>query len=324
MRIACFNLENLGASTGEDPDLALRLAVLRPQILRLKADILCFQEINASRTKPGLPRALHGLTALLRETPYAGYSWVATRQGRSGGYADKHNLVIVSRWKVTESQQVLNKLVPPLDYPILTAAPGRDETRSLVWNRPLLHAVIESPAAPRLHVINLHLRASLAASIPGGKESPFVWKDTAAWAEGFHIAGILRSGQALEARLLVERIFDAEPQARIVVCGDFNAEARSVPLRILRADLDDTGNGRLAERVLVPLERNLPEERCFTVIHRGRHMMLDHFLVSRPLLGAFRGMEIHNETLGDEQAAFAAIADSPESYHAPVVADFSG
>lgn len=322
MRIACFNLENLGAPSGEDGDLPLRLAVLRPQILRLQADILCFQEVNGTRRKAGAPRSLHGLTELLRGTPYEGYSWIGS-QLEGKGYADKHNLVIVSRWKVVESQQLRNKLVPPLDYPLQTAAAGTRNTRRLSWDRPILHAVLETPSAPRLHIINLHLRASLAAAIPGGKDAPFIWKDTASWAEGFHLAAILRSGQALEARLLVDRIMDEDPQARIVVCGDCNAESSEVPLRILRADLDDTGNGRLAGRVLVPLERNLPEERCFTVIHRGRHLMLDHFLVSRPLLSTFRGMEIHNETLGDEQAAFAAIAASPESYHAPVVASFS-
>jgi endonuclease/exonuclease/phosphatase family metal-dependent hydrolase len=322
MRIACFNLENLGATSGADRDLPLRLAVLRPQILRLQADILCFQEVNGTRLKSGAPRSLHGLTELLRGTPYGAYSWIGSHE-EGKGYADKHNLVTVSRWKVIESQQLRNRLIPPLDYPLQTASEGGDEIRRLSWDRPILHVVLDTPLTPRLHVINLHLRASLAVAVPGGKEAPFVWKNTSAWAEGFHLASILRSGQALEARLLVDRILDEEPAAWIVVCGDFNAEASEVPLRILRADLDDTGNGRLAERVLVPLERNLPEERCFTVIHRGRQLMLDHFLVTRPLLGVFRGMEIHNETLGDEQAAFAGIVDSPESYHAPVVAEFS-
>ena len=44
------------------------------------------------------------------------------------------------------------------------------------------------------------------------------------WAEGFFAAAIKRAGQALELRLAVERIFDAEPNAVIAVCGDFNAE----------------------------------------------------------------------------------------------------
>jgi len=58
------------------------------------------------------------------------------------------------------------------------------------------------------------------------------------------------------------------------------------------------------------------------VLHGGRAAMLDHVLISRPLLRWFRSVEIHNEALGDELAGYAAVEASPESYHAPVVAEF--
>ncbi len=50
--------------------------------------------------------------------------------------------------------------------------------------------------------------------------------------------------------------------------------------------------------------------------------MLDHMLVSRSLLAAYRGSQIHNEMLHDESAAFADDKKFPESDHAPVVAEF--
>jgi exonuclease III len=50
--------------------------------------------------------------------------------------------------------------------------------------------------------------------------------------------------------------------------------------------------------------------------------MLDHVLVSRPLLAWYDHAEIHNEALEDELVAFATVSRSPESYHAPVVAEF--
>jgi hypothetical protein len=40
MRIATFNLENLDDEPGQDPSLASRAAILRPQLERLAADIL--------------------------------------------------------------------------------------------------------------------------------------------------------------------------------------------------------------------------------------------------------------------------------------------
>jgi hypothetical protein len=43
LRIATFNLENLDDKPGKKPTLTERIAVMRPQLLRLKADILCLQ-----------------------------------------------------------------------------------------------------------------------------------------------------------------------------------------------------------------------------------------------------------------------------------------
>jgi hypothetical protein len=104
-------------------------------------------------------------------------------------------------------------------------------------------------------------------------------------AEEYFLAAIKQNGQALEARMLVDRLFDAEVDGLIVVVGDFNAEA----FRILKGDAEDTGNGRLVARSLVPLEHSLPESQRFSVVHRGRKMMLDHPLASRRLLGRYRG-----------------------------------
>jgi hypothetical protein len=78
----------------------------------------------------------------------------------------------------------------------------------------------------------------------------------------------------------------------------------------------------LAARVLTPVERALPQDRRFTVLHHGRPQMLDHILVSRALFGDLASVEIHNEMLGDELIAYGRIDRPPESLHAPVVASF--
>jgi hypothetical protein len=48
--------------------------------------------------------------------------------------------------------------------------------------------------------------------------------------------------------------------------------------------------------------------------------MLDHILASQSLAGCVRGVEAHNEGLGDEALGAAAIAGSS---HAPLVAEFA-
>ena len=47
IRIATFNLENLDDGPGITPLLADRIRVMRPQLLRVNADILCLQEVHS-------------------------------------------------------------------------------------------------------------------------------------------------------------------------------------------------------------------------------------------------------------------------------------
>ncbi|MBI3447174.1 MAG: endonuclease/exonuclease/phosphatase family protein [Magnetospirillum sp.] len=322
LRIATFNLENLDDRPGGAIDFADRVAVLRPQLLRLRADILCLQEVNTHSATKSSPRLFTALDQVLAGTEYEGWERVVSLNRGGLHPADKHNLVIISRLKVREHRQVWHDLVPPPLYRPVLAEPRPDQPRSVEWDRPILHAVMDLGDDRRLHVVNVHLRAPRAVWLQGQKERGGRWLSVGGWAEGFFLASVKQAGQALEARLLVESIFDAEPDANVVVCGDFNSSDREASLRIIRGDEEDTGNGHLAMRMLVPLERTLPETLRFSVIHHGRPVMLDHILVSRPLLGSYVGAEIHNEALGDELVSPASIFGTPESYHAPVVAEF--
>ena len=323
MRLATFNLENLDDAPDGAPPLAERLRILRPQLERLAADVLCLQEVNAQRDGPkGVARTLRALDRLVDGTQYATYQRACSRLKDGRGPPDVQNVVILSRLPILWSRQYWHDLVPPPEYAPVTAEPKGAGDRSIAWDRPALHVALRLDDGRALHVINLHLRAPLAAFVPGQKEGRFAWKTVPGWAEGFFIAAIKRSGQALEARLAVDRLFDDDPDALIALCGDMNAELREMPLRILRGEEEDTANGALAGRVMIPLERAAPESRRYSVLHGGLPSMLDHLLVSRPLLRHFRGVEIHNEALEDELVGYATVKKSPESYHAPVVAEF--
>jgi predicted extracellular nuclease len=115
-----------------------------------------------------------------------------------------------------------------------------------------------------------------------------------AWAEGVFLSSMKRMAQALEVRRLVDQILDADPDARIVVAGDFNAAPDEIPVLAIRGDIEDTGNPALTGRVLVPIENTVPASSRYTLFHRDRGEML----------------------------AFADDRKFPESDHAPVVATF--
>jgi endonuclease/exonuclease/phosphatase family metal-dependent hydrolase len=316
MRIATFNVESL------DEPVAPRLPVLRPALARLEADILCLQEVNAQRALGHKERTLAALDAVLAGTPYAAFHRAHTLGQAGTGLSDVHNLVTLSRFPITAHAQVLHDLVPPVDLPLLTAEPPVAGTVPIRFERPLLHVEIDAGGF-RLHIINVHLRAPIASPIAGQKIGPFAWKSVKGWAEGYYHSGLKRTAQAFEVRLLVDRIFDADPQARILVTGDFNAETNETPLRLIAGIAEDTGNAGLAQRALVVLDRGIEASRRYSVVHHGRPQMLDHMLASHALLGSLRGIEVHNEALGDEAVGWASQVEAAGSYHAALVATFA-
>jgi predicted extracellular nuclease len=159
--------------------------------------------------------------------------------------------------------------------------------------------------------------------VSGQKLSPFTWATTAGWAEGFFVASLKRNAQALEIRLAIDQMLDQDPHRLIAIAGDLNAEDGEVPLKLLLAAEEDTGNGDLGSRSLIPIERSIARDQRFSVLHHGRPQMLDHILVSRTLFGHVKHVEAHNESLADEVVGATFVTHAAGSYHAPLVADFA-
>ena len=238
---------------------------------------------------------------------------------------DVRNLVVASNYPVVASRQLRNDLVDEPQYRRLTADPPDVAPVSIGVERPIQHVELQlevGNAGRVLHVVNVHLKSKIPTTIPGQKVDNFTWRTASGWAEGFFLSSLKRMSQALEVRWLVDQIFDDDPGAWIIVAGDFNAEPDDVPVLAIRGDVEQTGNGDLAGRVLVPVEHSIPEPSRYTLLHQGQGELIDHMLVSRPLLGCYRGSEIHNELLHDESVAFAVDDKFPESDHAPMIATF--
>ncbi|MGW9374148.1 endonuclease/exonuclease/phosphatase family protein [Streptomyces xanthophaeus] len=326
IRIATFNLENFDETLPEfQPSLADRIALMRPQITRLRADIACFQEVHGQE-RPGQPRALLALQELLVGTNLDGAPLVSTKPADEAVFRLR-NLVVATHLPVIRHQQLKNDLVAEPRYQRLTAQPPDVEPVGIGVERPILHAQIDiGHAAPGrvLHVINVHLKSKIPSDIPGQVADPKkgIWRTADSWAEGSFLSSMKRMSQALEVRRLVDQILNDDADARIIVAGDFNAEPEEVPVLAICGNVEDTNNGELASRVLVPIEHTIPSQARYTLFHHGRGQMIDHMLVTRNLLAHYRGSEIHNEILHDDSIAFATDTKYPESDHAPVVATF--
>jgi endonuclease/exonuclease/phosphatase family metal-dependent hydrolase len=321
IRIATFNLENLDDKPGQKPTLDERIALMQPQLRRLNADILCLQEVNGQE-EAGHPRFLKALERLLANTPYAEYHHVSTLTEGSKQVYDERNLVILSRFEITEHHQYLHDFAIAPRYQKVTAHPKEAEAKAITWERPILHAKVRLDDTRALDLINLHLKSRLPSDVTGQRIDQFTWRTASSWAEGFFLSSIKRVGQALETRMLIDKLFDADENALIVVCGDFNSDLDEVPVEAIRGDVENTGNDGLAKRVMVPCERTIPEPARYSLIHHGQGEMIDHLLISRSLLRHYRGSEIHNELLHDESVAFGTDVKFPESDHAPIIAEF--
>lgn len=321
IRIATFNVENLDDKPGQNPPLAEITKFLRPQLIRLRADIICLQEIHGQET-PGQPRDVKALKQVLQNTPYASFNIACTKTA-SNDVFDERNLVVVSRFPVTDQKQFLNDIVPAPQYQTVTALPPSENTvKTIRWERPIFHVTLNIGAAKPLHVINLHLKSRLPVDVPGQKLNRFTWKTSAGWAEGSFLASMKRVGQALETRILLDQLFASDPEALIVIAGDFNAHPDEVPVEGIRGAVDSTDNPLLSFSEMIPCEHTIPEPSRYSFIHRGQKRMLDHMLISRQMLVKYKHAEIHNETLRDESIAFATDAKYPESDHAPFIAEF--
>lgn len=314
-RLATFNIENLDWSPSADDEFERRLAVLRPLLGDLSADVVCLQEVDAQKRPPQAPRRFLALDRLVAGSPYESFHRATSVRPGTHVPADVHNLAILSRWPIVEQSQIFHDIVAPWRWTLPSEQGAPAAPIEISFDRPLLYARIAPPNGAAMHVVNLHLRAPRAVPLPGETESRR--QSSRSFAEGQFLAAQKREGQALEARLFVERLFDAQDDPLIAVCGDFNADEHDAPMRILRgAPEEDVGE---APRALVALETRVAEPSRFTVVHFGHKVMLDHILASRALAERCAQVTIFNDGLEDEVTAKDPILGS---LHAPVVASF--
>ncbi len=294
-----------------------RMAVLRPILNDLAADVICLQEVDAQKSPPHGGRRFLALDRLLCDTAYQSYYRMTSVRPGTNAPADVHNLAILSRWPIREQQQLYHDIVAKWSW----TPPGEGSSPpppiEVMWERPLIYARIAMPNGADLHIVNLHLRAPRAVRIPNESERTGC-VSSRAWAEGQFIAAQKQEGQALETRLFIERLFDSEPNALIAICGDLNSEVHDAPARLLlgvpNEDITET-----SRRKLTPLAARVEEARRFSVVHAGRRVLLDHILASQTLAACCTNVTILNDGLQDEVKAKEPILGS---LHAPIIASF--
>ena len=161
MRLATFNIESLDLASEAEVPFEARVAVLRPALERIAADILCLQEVNGQHV-PGAPeRRLVALQRLLQGTRYEAYQRAATSGPSGRGVASVHNLVTLSRFPIRQQREVRHQHVKPLLHGYLTGISKGSEPQPIGFDRP---APAHRNRVARRHASQCHQPAS--AGVP--------------------------------------------------------------------------------------------------------------------------------------------------------------
>ena len=136
VRIATFNLENLDDVPNSEPGITQRIAMIRPQLLRIQADILCLQEIN-SQEEGGI-RKLSALDNLLADTPYQLYHRAFTTMKNSPQPYNERNLVTLSRFPILQASSLRHDPNLAPSYKKVMAIPMEQEAKPVEWERPIV------------------------------------------------------------------------------------------------------------------------------------------------------------------------------------------
>jgi hypothetical protein len=306
LRLATFNLENLGIREGEDtPEararLPLHLAAVRAELGKLDADTVAFQEcLDPSLLDPLLEdlNYPHRVVASLGSSPL-----------RVG---------VFSRYPLGEPSEVAASTTCAAVDP----KTGLNIAVSGAFSRPVLRVPCHHPGLDIILLV-LHGKSKIPSSTPRRPDpGAGAWASLADVALGRLITEVKRLAQAVELRREVDRILEQDPGAAVAVLGDFNDVLGSEAVRCLLGDADSVFSPHLEAAELYPCELTVPEPRRFTLVYRGRREMIDHILVSRRLREMLVEVVILNEGLRDSGATPPGKGQFVGSDHAPLLAVF--
>jgi hypothetical protein len=306
VRLATFNLENLGIREFEDtPDARERLPehlkALRSEIARLDADAVAFQELLEPRL---LGPLLEGM----------GYPHVVVSpRGASPLLAG-----VFSRHPLSELEQVATSI----DFSLVDDKTGMELGVRGPFGRPAFQVTWDVPGFQTTLIV-VHWKSKIPSFTPSRSSEPGdPWQSFGDVAEGRLVTEIKRVAQAVQIRRAVDRLLERDPDARVAVLGDYNDTLESEPLRIVRGDAKGCGSPGLIGTELVACGLAIPADLRFTHIYRGQHEMIDHILISRGLLRHFTDARALNESLCDTDDSSPEGSYRIGSDHAPLLADF--
>lgn len=262
---------------------------------RIDADVVLLQEVTGSESVDALANAIRS------RIPYTTrFAAPTDERGIGNGFLSR----LPVRWVRSHGTSAL---------PIPVFAEGHAEPygAALPLRRPFVHALVEARELGEVHVFGAHLKSQSPRPFRLADGSEAAPTSATAHAEAMFRAHIMRAGEALFLRKLVDDAIDGlpEPDRKAVVLGDLNDTVDSFPVRLLRS----RGPGALHPAIAL-----LTGGRRRTVIHGGEGVVIDHVLLTWTLYRQVRSVVVHDDGLKELGRGESSAVPSD---HAPVVVE---
>jgi endonuclease/exonuclease/phosphatase family metal-dependent hydrolase len=165
------------------------------------------------------------------------------------------------------------------------------------------------------HLVCIHLKSNfgLPERSVDGVARPI--QSQMDFADGMIRSELFRASQAKSARKVIDELFEADSEARVIVAGDFNTEPSTPIFKIIQGGIKDLPD-------YLPLTtKAVKEEDRYTVLLGEEKYLADHILVSKVLKPQIESVTIYNKNLPKERNAHP-IPHVIQSDHAPVIVEF--
>jgi endonuclease/exonuclease/phosphatase family metal-dependent hydrolase len=313
VRVGTWNLENLftpghEAGPATQTQFDAKANSLAATITTMDPDVLAVQEV-------GDPQALQAVMDRV-----GGHWHIETAAPDGRGI----RVGLVSKTQLSDVSQIDG-------YPAGMQAIQVDDSATLAssMGRPALHAVVHPEGQP-VHLLTCHLKSKLL-TFPGGRFSPQDEHERARFAA---FALFRRTAEATTVRTAATEILTKDPQARLVLLGDFNDTVQAQTTQILNgppgSEIGTPGFSRPDSgdrQRLWNLAPRIPPEQRYSRIYRGRAELIDHILLSHALVHSVAEGAV---TTDAATSVIPSITDAPGnrrgapgSDHRPVLAVIS-
>lgn len=184
-----------------------------------------------------------------------------------------------------------------------------------IWSRRDFVHLETTYNGKKLHVVGLHIKANFLVPQKDASGQTLPMDTQIGAADGLIRSEMFRFSQAKKVRQLVDGFFAEDPDAQVIVGGDFNSEESGSVFRIISGVIPDAPDS------LVDTVQQVPEESRYSIpIKNGKKSVIDHLLVSRNLMSRVVDVKILNEYIFENHN----VAPHPVlvgSDHAPVIAE---